>query len=201
MKTAKRITGLLLVALGLLAGCAKAEPAAFYIEKAELTESEKQIASLLGADMGSIILDFHADDQLHQISFQLYQLDGAQWEPISGGGGISIEQGEGRIAISTDTLLTTRRIAIQSKNDLTASSYSIPEEPLPEGMGRTTSYLSDRTEFTYGQEVPLIIQILTSKNEVQSYDVDTFATPQRYAEHGYEQVYALTVTFRTEKLT
>ena len=39
------------------------------------------------------------------------------------------------------------------------------------------------------------VQIATTKNEIRSYEVGYFHMPREYAKHGYEHVYAITVTF------
>ena len=70
----------------------------------------------------------------------------------------------------------------ESKNDIT-------------GMGYATSVLSDKQEIVYDQEIPLVIQIITSKNEVHSYVVDYFFQPEEYENYDYEYVYAITVLF------
>ena len=70
----------------------------------------------------------------------------------------------------------------ESENDIT-------------GMGYATSVLSDKQEIVYDQEIPLVIQIITSKNEVHSYVVDYFFQPEEYEKYDYEYVYAITVLF------
>ena len=60
-------------------------------------------------------------------------------------------------------------------------------------MGSATSTLADRSDIAYEQEIPLVIQIITSKNEIHSYDVSYFEHPEEYTE--YEHVYAVTVRF------
>ena len=62
-------------------------------------------------------------------------------------------------------------------------------------MGWATSTLTDKTEIAYDQEIPLVIQIITSKNEVHSYMVDYFFQPEEYEKYDYEHVYAITVLF------
>ena len=91
---------------------------------------------------------------------------------------------------------------MQFGKDFTAVKYGSSEEiDDPEGMGRTTSFLSNRTEIVYGQEIPLAIQINTTKNEVISYFTDYFFQPEEYEKLGYEHVYALTVMFSQEPLS
>ena len=55
--------------------------------------------------------------------------------------------------------------------------------------------LSEKTEFAYEEEIPLVVQIITSKNEVISYQVDYFNSPEEYEKYGYEGVFAITIRF------
>ena len=49
--------------------------------------------------------------------------------------------------------------------------------------------------FAYEEEIPLVVQIITSKNEVVSYQVDYFNSPEEYEKFEYEGVFAITVRF------
>ena len=73
--------------------------------------------------------------------------------------------------------------------------------PAGEGLGRTTAFLSERTEIVYEREIPLAIQISTAKNDVLSYNPSYFFQPEEYEKLDYEHVYALTVTFSQEPLS
>ena len=55
--------------------------------------------------------------------------------------------------------------------------------------------MSEKTEFAYEEEIPLAVQIITSKHEVVSYQVDYFNSPEEYEKFGYEGVFAITVRF------
>ena len=68
------------------------------------------------------------------------------------------------------------------------------------GMDCQTNLLSEQTGITYGEEIPLAIQVLTSESEITGYTVDTFHEPQKWEELGYEGVFALTVQFSKESL-
>ena len=58
-----------------------------------------------------------------------------------------------------------------------------------------TSTLTESAKIELDQEIPLAVQIATTKNEIRSYEVGYFHMPREYAKHGYEHVYAITVTF------
>ena len=62
-------------------------------------------------------------------------------------------------------------------------------------MSISTSALTDTEKISYEKEIPLAVQIITSKDEVNSYDPSYFFKPDEYEKYGYEHVYAVTVTF------
>ena len=57
------------------------------------------------------------------------------------------------------------------------------------------SVLSEKTEFEYEEEITLAVQIITSKSEEVSYQVDYFNSPEEYEKFGYEGVFSITVRF------
>lgn len=198
----------LLALLALLAGCSAEAAPAMYIEPAKLDEKEEAVAKLLGADTDQHLFDVVLDGTAKKVSVCIYELVDGKWALSSGGGGLAINDIEEddttlRMAFGFDDLRGKFRQAIQFSNgDFSAVTHTPPEEPeTEEGMGRTTSYLSNRTEIVYGQEIPLAIQINTSKNEVVSYFTEYFFQPEEYEKFGYEHVYALTVTFSQEPLS
>lgn len=201
----KRLLAVLLVlfaALG-LCGCGGKAGDTMYIEPAQLTEKEKDIADLLGLDTKQRIFDFSVDDTVQSVSIRVYQLIDGAWTLRSGGGGLAFADPEGRIALGFDDLTEGLRVAVQSEStgDLTAYEKETGDEQEMTGMGCTTSVLSDRTEIVYEKEIPLVIQIITAKNEIKSYVVDYFEHPEEYEKYGYEYVYAITVKFSQEPLS
>lgn len=194
----------LLVLLALLAGCSAEAAPAMYIQPAELNEEEEAIAKLLGADTDQHLFDVVLDGTAKTVSVNTYVLEEGKWELLTGGGGMALKDGakEGRMAFGFEDLRGEYREALRFGEDFTAVSYGSPEEKaLGEGMGRTTSFLSERTEVVYEKEIPLAVQIHTAKNEVVSYTPEYFFQPEEYEKFGYEYVYALTVTFSRKPLS
>ena len=179
----KRIWALLLcVVMSIsLSACAENNLDRMYIEEAQLTEEEKNIAELLGLNQEYRLYDFSIDDTVKSMQINIYELIDGEWHIIAGGGGQAFEDSEGRIALGFDNVADGLRIAVQSEHN--------------SGMGYATSTLSDKQKIVYDQEIPLVIQIITSKNEVHSYVVDYFFQPEEYEKYDYEYVYAITVLF------
>lgn len=204
MKKAFALLALLALALS---GCTAQAAPEMYIEPAELSEEEEAIAKLLGADMDQHLFDVALDGTAEKMFVTVYQLTDGKWEPFIGGNGsgMALKEGteKGRLCFGFQDLRGDFREAAQfDGNGYTATSWSSVEEPEdPEGMSRTTSYLSNRTEVVYEKEIPLAVQINTVKNQVSSYDPEYFFRPEEYEKLGYEHVYALTVTFSQEPLS
>jgi len=193
-----------LLALCLSACSAQAAPA-MYIQPAELTEEEEAIAKLLGADTSQHLYDIVLDGTAKKMSVRSYELIDGKWEIFSGDGGVTLKEDakKGRVAFGFEELRKDFRQAIQFGKNCSAVSWHGPEEETeePDGMSTTTSYLSNQTEIVYEKEIPIAVQIVTSKNEVSSYDPEYFFQPEEYEKFGYEHVYALTVLFSQEPLS
>lgn len=196
----KKLMVIVLAIVGMLsmAGCADKEKneEKMYIEPAQLTEEEEEIASLLGLNTEQRIYDFTLDESVQSIQVNTYRLMDGEWKLEAGGGGQAFSDVEGRIALSFERLDEGLRIAIQSEHTGGATEYnSERKEDLYEIGSFATSVLSEKTEFEYEEEIPLAVQIITSKNEVVSYQVDYFHSPEEYEKLGYEGVFAITVRF------
>lgn len=190
--------------LALLAGCSAEAAPAMYIQPAELDEKEEAVAKLLGADTDQHLFDVVLDGTAKKVSVNTYELIDGEWKLVTGGGGMALKEGEkkGRMAFGFEDLRGEYREAVQFGKDFTAVKFGSPDDlDDPEGMGRATSLLSGRTEIVYEREIPIAIQINTTKNEVISYDPEYFFQPEEYEKFGYEHVYALTVMFSQEPLS
>ena len=196
----KKLIVLMLAMVGLLSmvGCSdiKKNAEKMYIEPAQLTEEEEKIAALLGLDTQQKIYDFVLDETVQSIQVNTYRLMDGEWKLETGGGGQAFSDVTGRIALSFERLDEGLRIAIQSEHIGGSTKYdSERNDDLNEIGNYTTSILSEKTEFAYEEEIPLAVQIITSKNEVVSYQVDYFNSPEEYEKFGYEGVFAITVRF------
>ena len=167
-----------------------------YIEPAQLTEQEEQIAALLGLNTKQCIFDFVLDDTVQSIQVNTYRLMDGEWKLETGGGGQAFSDAKGRIALGFERLDESIRIAIQSEHTGGSTEYkSERNKDLEEIDASATSFLSQKTEITYEEEIPLALQVITSKNEIVSYTVDYFNSPEEYEKLGYEGVFAITIRF------
>ena len=115
----KRIWALLLgVVLSVsLTACAENNLDQMYIEEAQLTEEEKNIAELLGLNQEYRLYDFSLDDTVKSMQINTYELIDGEWHIVAGGGGQAFEDAEGRLALGFDNLADGLRIAIQSEHN------------------------------------------------------------------------------------
>jgi len=206
MRTKRYISLLLagLMALS-LAGCGavkkdKEKDGDMTIQPALLSEEEEDLAQLLALGMESYrIFDFRADSA-RSVQFNTYELVDGEWKLLQGGGGAEVTGGKGRIALTFGKITDGVRLALQSEG--TNASTSFQPEPGDDvsGMAFGTSKLDDAADIELEKEIPLILQIATSKSELIMYKVDYFGMPRELAKHGYEHVYAITVTFSSQSL-
>lgn len=171
------------------------EKPGMYIEKAELSSQETDLATLLGVGENQKIFDFKLDDTVQTVQINAYQLKDGNWELIAGGGGQQFSDPRGRLALRFDKISEGMRAAIQSEHENGATEYTTEQTGETPGMSRTTSMLDDLTEIRYEEEIPLAVQVCTTKDKVYSYDVTCFFTPEEYEKYDYEEVYAITILF------
>lgn len=183
----------------LLFGCAEKGPA-MYIQPAQLMKQEQDLADLVGVNLDDHIFDFKVDDTVQRISINAYELIDGNWELFYGGGGRPFTDPKGRLMVDFENLEEGLRDSIQSENHNGATKIETKAEFDTTGMHRATSMLNQKTEIVYEQEIPLAVQILTSKNEIRSYDTTYFFHPEDYANYGHDHVYAVTVLFSREPL-
>ena len=196
----KRLMVAVLVTIGMISmvGCSDTPKNAekMYIEPAQLTEEEEKIATLLGLNTQQKIYDFVLDETVQSIQVNTYRLMDGEWKLEAGGGGQAFSDVEGRIALSFERLDKGLRTAIQSEHTDGSTEFKNENNgDLNEIGSFATSVLSEKTDVAYEEEIPLAVQIITSKNEVVSYQVDYFNSPEEYEKLGYEGVFAITIRF------
>lgn len=199
-----------------------AEGNEMYIEPAKLNEDEKKMAQLLGGMEGQTIFDFSADDTLNNVGLPYstgqtifdfsaddtvrsliittWKLENGQWVEYMLDSQ-RLDESSGRIALGFEDITAGCRIAVQTGSGFSASTRHEEADEELEGMGCTTAYLPQRKEIEYGEDIALVIQTFTDKNEVISYDPDYFEHPEEYEKLGYEGVFAVTACFSQEPLS
>lgn len=172
-----------------------------YLRKAELTEEEAAIAELLGSSQNTYLLDFMVDETVRAIELNTYELIDGEWQMMSGGER-TLTDPSGKIALTFDHIGNGIRTCIQSEHTNGSEKYTSEPQLSSDGMSCSTSYLTDVTAIEYEMEIPLVIQIHTSKNEVFTQTPEYgFYEPESYEAAGYEKVYAITVMFSQKALS
>ena len=189
---------LMMVGMISIVGCSDTTetPEKMYIEPARLTEEEEKIAALLGLNTEQRIFDFELDETVQSIQVNTYRLMDGEWKLETGGGGQAFSDPNGRIALAFDRLDEGIRIAIQSDHTGGSTEYKSERNGDLEEIGSfATSLLSEKTDVEYEEEIPLAVQVITTSNQIMSYQVDYFHSPEEYEKLGYEGVFAITVRF------
>ena len=202
----KRYISLFLAAVMMLALAAcggekdKEKEETMTIQPAQFSEEEQNLAELLALDLGDYhVFSFEAKGA-KTLQFNTYELEGGDWSLIQGGGGAELSAETGRIALTFGKITDGVRLAFQTEGQIMSTSIWPEPEDDVSAMTVTTSMLGESRAITLEEEIPLAVQIITSKNEIRSYDVEYFGMPREYAKHGYEHVYAITVTFSAQGL-
>lgn len=194
------IVALFLLVVFTLSACS-GQPAStgLQLAPAELTEEEKNVLSLLG-DSKAALFDFTVDESIRSVRVERYELsaDGT-WQSF-GGGSFIVDGASGRLALSLNPTSNEIRLAIQDDHGTSAIRNDYPVSDFT-GMSMTSSLLASPVDIVPDQEIPLMVQILTNKNEVHSYTVEYFFHPEEYTKFDYEHVYAITVTFSSDSLS
>lgn len=199
----KRIMTILLsLCLLLLCGCSGNEKTpAMYIEPAQLTQAETDIMKLLDMDVQQQIFDFKVDETVRRIELNAYELIDGKWDPFFGGGGRAFTDTEGRMALRFENIGEGLWESLQSENHSGHTGWESLAEDEPEtGISRASTMLTNRQEIIYEEEIPLAVQIITSRNMIRAFDTTYFFHPEEYAQYGYDHVYAVTVRFSQEPL-
>lgn len=202
----KRCAALFLAALTALAlaGCRPGDSKSveLSVRPAQLTEEEKNFAALLSVGLdGYRIFQFQTPEGgADTIRINTYELLNGEWSLLVGGEGMPFTGETGRIALTFGKLTDGVGIAFQAGGETNASSYRAEPEDDVSRMTCASSVLGEEKTVELGEEVPLVLQIVTSKTEISSYGVEYFGMPKDLDRHGYEHVYAITALF-SEKST
>ncbi len=201
MRTKRYLALLLAAALALsLAGCGangdkdKNKGGAMTIAPAQLSEEEQALADLLALGMESYhIFDFQVEGA-KSIHLRAYELSDGEWN-CAEHGVLEAAGGAGRVALTFGKMTEGVRMACKDAAGIFSSEVTMAAGDDAASMTFATSTLTESAKIELDQEIPLAVQIATTKNEIRSYEVGYFHMPREYAKHGYEHVYAITVTF------
>ncbi len=187
---------IIIIFIIILWGCTQGKDSNSYIEKAKLTKEEEQMARLLVDLEEYRIYDFEIDKDIKTLEINISQLKDGKWEFVSGGLD-QFKDRNGRISLNFKNLGEGIRLAIESESSSGSSSYSTEsiKEINKENIIVNISSLEERKEIVYEEEIPIVIQSLSYKDSLDSFDVNSFFTPEVYKERDYEGVYAITLMF------
>lgn len=198
----KRHISLLLAAVMLLALTAcgadgkNGKKAAMTIAPVQLTEEESDLMELLDIDPAAYrIFDFDVGGA-QSVRLRAYELVDGEWDCVVHGAHGATDGG-GRIALTFGKMTDGGRMACKDGSGVFSQDF-VMEPGDTSGMAFATSTLSGSVSVKLDEEIPLVLQIATSKSEFSTYGVEYFGMPRELVKGGFERVYAITVTFSSK---
>lgn len=208
----RQIAALALAVLTALALCGcgakddedKTGHAAISIYPAKLTAEETALTELLDIGMNNYrMFDFQMGSDtegVQSIMLRVYELENGKWIDIATEAR-PFSDAAGRIALTFGKMPEGVKTAIQSESGTDSNSFVPVAEGDVSAMTYATSVLTDSPSVEFDEEVPLVLQIATSKSEFSTCSVDYFGMPRELAKHDYDHVYAITVTFSQKSVS
>ena len=198
MRTKRYLSLLLAVLMGLTltacgAGKDKKKDAAMTIAPTQLSEEEAALMELLDIDPAAYrIFDFDVSGA-KSVRLRAYELVDGAWNCVVHSAYETVG-GEGRIALTFGKMTEGVRMAHRDGAGLGAQEFTM-EAGDAAGMTFATSALADSAKIELDGEIPLVLQVATSKSEFSTCGVEYFGMPRELVKRGYEHIYAITVTF------
>lgn len=189
----------LLMALA-LAGCGagkdKGKDASMTIQPAQLSEEEAALMELLDIDPAAYrIFDFGVAGA-KSVRLRAYELVDGAWKCVAHSAYETVD-GEGRIALTFGKMTEGVRMAHRDGTGLGSKEFAM-EAGDASGMTFATSALTESAKIELDEEIPLVLQVATSRSEFSTCGVEYFGMPRELVKRGYEHVYSITVTFSTK---
>lgn len=167
-----------------------------YIGKASFTQEEEEMIELLVGELSYPIFEFNVDDSVKSMKTTIYQLRRGKWKTISEGTRI-IGSGASRIAFKFDDIANGVEIKLQNSKSRGSNAY-MPIDHMDYGkMRRRVEILNNNKEVVYDQEIPLVIQLYSSKNRMNAYDVEDF---YNHPNDEVDEAYAITILFSKQSV-
>lgn len=168
----------------------------------ELTEREKDLLQSYGINNNSQIISFNAPKEANSLRFNVYRLkDDSNWDSI-GQSSISIGDEKESVKQKTGTLtmILKDNYAIDFNiNYMGISSYKTEEiKTNTENSMSIKSFLTGLQEIEINKEIPIALMVYSSGTSIQSYSLQDYFKPAKFAETDLVQV--VTVTFTDKEL-
>lgn len=173
------------------------------LQPAELTPEEAALVELLDIGMNSHrMFDFQLGEEsgVKSVVLRAYELENGEWHELSTQAQ-PFSDPSGRVALTFGKMPEGVKISLQSQSGTSTGSFVPAVEGDPSAMTYATSALTGPSAIEFDEEIPMTLQIATSKSEFSTYSVDYFGMPRELAKHDYDHVYAITVTFSQRSVT
>ena len=188
------IAGLL---LGFLSGCQQApDPESeFTLKAASFNQEDTAIANQFGYSAEPQVFQFAADNTVQSLHYTVYKLDQGEWE-VQWTGDQSLSGTRGRIAVYSDSLPAGYTLILQCDNICVKDELRVddPDFTMPEGSALYTASLKQEIPFQLNEEIPVLLQRISTENDTILVDLEQFFKPDTFAKQ--DEVWALTLIFQ-----
>ena len=188
------VAGLL---LGFLSGCQQApDPESeFILKAASFNQEDTAIANQFGYSAEPQVFQFAADSTIQSLHYTVYKLNQGEWE-VQWTGDQSLSGTRGRIAVYSDSLPAGYTLILQCDNICVKDELRVddPDFTMPEGSALLTASLKQEIPFQLNEEVPVILQRISTENNTILVDLEQFFKPDALPKQ--DEVWALTLIFQ-----
>lgn len=200
---------LLLCTVLLLTGCADQSPPAAanpdrYIQSAQLTPQEELIRLLSSQGRTASLYDFQLGSCDPSLTVNVYMLEDNQWVLYTGGSSFHLpaQNGSGRFALNYGPLTEGIVTTMVDERGGVMSLRQAPAEILCDVSGLTvsTTALSGLAEVQPDEEIPLLMQLITSQLLEDTPETAFSLQPDEMAALGHEYVFLVTASFSLQPL-
>ncbi len=165
-----------------------------YMERAELTDVEKDILRLVGIKGETKIYNFYADENLDSIDVNFYVFENGKWGIQSESRNIKVTDAEGRICLAKTNFDNVFTVTIQTESDGESSAVYVPQYDKTDEKSIYISNTPHADSINYGNETVLqIVAIGDNDRELPIIERNNFYETEPLGE--YDDTVAVTVRF------
>ena len=188
------VAGLL---LGFLSGCQQVPEleSEFILKAASFNQEDTAIANQFGCSEKPQVFQFAADSTVQSLHYTVYKLNQGEWE-VLWTGDQSLSGTRGRIAVYSDSLPAGYTLILQCDNICVKDELRVddPDFTMPEDTVLSTASLKQEIPFQLNEEIPVILQRISTENDTILVDLEQFFKPDTFAKQ--DDVWALTLIFQ-----
>jgi len=185
-----------------VAGCSSAPTfEKMQVKPAELTQDETNILELVQyTNQKSKVFDFQLDGNAKSASVKCYTLDeSGKWVERFGSSSTALYGPNGRISITFGNFDDGMKVAFQQGNGSSGGEIESGQKSQLKDFIQAEIF-TDSVDVEYGKEIPLVMQILSTKGELVTPEIGWFEQPDKLMAQGYDKVFVVVVSFNDKAI-